>query len=650
MVGRTVLKQGVLQQKGFGKSTVNQNYPAGLRLHALRRLVDTKSPHICIYRSLGGIGDVLMTTPSLRAIKYDWPESKVVYATDLKYMNGALKDILTHNPYIDEIIAYQAAKGYHFDIQVDVTSTCVTKEKPRARIPNRIDMFADAIGVSLKKTGYTPIYRITNQEKTWAKAKIQRITKNQSQCLIGIQVKSSARNRTWPIDRVKQLALLLAQNPKFKVIVFDDVSEEKWNFINIEPILGFGIREVAALVNELNLIITPDSGLMHLAGALSIPNIAIFGGTDYKARINHYPNAVPVSRNNLSCYPCWYDSKGCNHSIACLQGITVDEVYHTTIDIIQKHISIGDLKRQKSTTNDYEEIESIEIKRDCGGLGDIINMTCAVKGLKLLNSKTDIHITVPTQYKSVFDNNPHITTCSSNRPIDRVTAVYNLTLADSKEEVRQISKKNMHPVSRQETYITETGGLVTPDTLIPELCLTQEEILWAKERFFTNPDFKYIAVALETAEKYRAWPFDKYMELLKLASDSHPDWCWCLIASQRLEKLPPYNVLDCSGFAIRRMFSIVQGSDIILTPDTSILHVAAAFNKPCIALFGPISSQSRCSHYKNTIVLKSDLECIPCWRNQDTICRSNESTNEYSDCMNAIKPETVLNSIKDIIK
>ena len=50
----------------------------------LDKLLRSASPKICIKRRLGGIGDVLMTTPLIKAMKMLIPQCHLIYATDLK--------------------------------------------------------------------------------------------------------------------------------------------------------------------------------------------------------------------------------------------------------------------------------------------------------------------------------------------------------------------------------------------------------------------------------------------------------------------------------------------------------------------------------------------------------------------------------------
>ena len=54
------------------------------------------------------------------------------------------------------------------------------------------------------------------------------------------------------------------------------------------------------------MLVTPDSAFFHLAGALDLPCVGIFGPTDGRVRGQDYPRArVLDARRTLRCVPCW---------------------------------------------------------------------------------------------------------------------------------------------------------------------------------------------------------------------------------------------------------------------------------------------------------------------------------------------------------
>jgi heptosyltransferase-2 len=82
------------------------------------------------------------------------------------------------------------------------------------------------------------------------------------------------------------------------------------------------------------------------------------------------------------------------------------------------------------------------------------------------------------------------------------------------------------------------------------------------------------------------------------------------------------------------LFSLVSG---VITNDTGLMHIAAALNKPLLALYGSSSPNFTPPLCENAIILKLNMQCQPCFKRT---C----SFNHY-DCMKNLKPEIVLAEI-----
>ena len=90
------------------------------------------------------------------------------------------------------------------------------------------------------------------------------------------------------------------------------------------------LRWSAALLARCRLLVSNDSALMHVAAALAVPVVALFGPTDWRRL---HPWGVPhrIVRRDLPCMPCFqYSSRplhcAANLDYACMRGIAVDEV------------------------------------------------------------------------------------------------------------------------------------------------------------------------------------------------------------------------------------------------------------------------------------------------------------------------------------
>jgi heptosyltransferase-2 len=84
------------------------------------------------------------------------------------------------------------------------------------------------------------------------------------------------------------------------------------------------VTEVTALINRCSLFLSNDSGLMHVAAALSVPQVALFGSTDPQKTAPLNAKAVVIHPTQVDCTPCF--KRRCPHDLECLKAITVDEV------------------------------------------------------------------------------------------------------------------------------------------------------------------------------------------------------------------------------------------------------------------------------------------------------------------------------------
>lgn len=87
------------------------------------------------------------------------------------------------------------------------------------------------------------------------------------------------------------------------------------------------LRETASVLAAAGVVVANDSGLGHLAAAIGVPTILLFGPTPH-ATLGRFPPNVTVLRAGLPCEPCWFSKPlaACAGRVDCLAGLTVDTV------------------------------------------------------------------------------------------------------------------------------------------------------------------------------------------------------------------------------------------------------------------------------------------------------------------------------------
>lgn len=155
---------------------------------------------------------------------------------------------------------------------------------------------------------------------------------------IGIAPFAKHPQKQYPINKTEALIQKLTDE-NYKIFLFGGGKKEKHiaEYIaeknpDVTSLVGkFPLEEEIAFINQLDAMITPDSGNMHIAALTSVKIISIWGATHPFAGFTPY---IPdeqfhiIQNNNLSCRPCSvFGNKPCyKNTIECLQLIDSEEI------------------------------------------------------------------------------------------------------------------------------------------------------------------------------------------------------------------------------------------------------------------------------------------------------------------------------------
>jgi heptosyltransferase-2 len=146
--------------------------------------------------------------------------------------------------------------------------------------------------------------------------------------------------KRWPQERYGELLDELVFKQDADVVIFGSAAEVSIAFaiasvMRRAPVILSGktsLAQLAALIACCDLVITNDSGPMHLASALQAPTLAIFGPTDEIATGPMSGKAI-VIKKKVECSPCLLRECPIDHR--CMTGISVEEVYHHAVQQLQ---------------------------------------------------------------------------------------------------------------------------------------------------------------------------------------------------------------------------------------------------------------------------------------------------------------------------
>ena len=620
----------------------------------LTHLFNSPMPRICIVRRLGGIGDVLMSTPLLKAIKTYIPHCELTYATDLNYSNGALAEVIRHNPYVDVLISFADAAKETYDYSIDITATGLAREKPGTLPPNRIDMFAEAVGIDVAMDPQ-PIYVVTPEEREEALEYIETILagrKRDEVEIIAIQVRSNDPRRTWPEVEVQKLIDLLAEDKKKHILICDwGGFTDKWEMEKDRVSTVFNMRQdkYGAILEQVDCVVCPDSSVLHLAGALDKKTVTIFGPIPAQCRINHYPNATALQLK-LPCSGCFYTPKcmkieNKTQHLKCMKDITAEMVKEAVNKKLKEPLKIRSYIMYGSTLSSKNQDPIVLIKRASNGIGDLLMATPGIEAAKKAYPGKEIHVAVQKDLMPILEHNPYIDkVLDIGSPINlkRYYILIDISSPCAKYESSRVRVGKRVEKSRVEIFSEAMGTREYLTSLTPSYYVSAEEKEFAKKFLNRNADLNKptVAFAMKSAEEYRNWPKENYKELFELLKDKVN-----IIIIDNKRDYDYEGTIDACGFSIRKSAAIISECNYLVTPDTGFLHFAAALEIPTIALFGPIDYKARCKGYKNITVIKSECEHMPCWKNAAIKCKKTGEVKGYSKCMKDIPTELVYQTL-----
>jgi lipopolysaccharide heptosyltransferase I len=335
---------------------------------------------------LSGIGDVVHTLPLLSALRKRYPHAYIVWLVQKK-----AEEVLLGHPYLDEIITFDRDKWIsrlwplikklrksRFDLVIDshgqfrsglfayITGAKVRlgfsakngkefnslftnfKAPPVPTDWHAVERYlalASLLGAETKRKEF--LIEIGETEKEYAERFLREKGIEKRELLVALNPGSSWKSKIWPSKNYAQLADILIRNSKGKVVLLWGPGEENLiesisNLMEEKSVIApkTGLKELASLISRCTLFIGSDSAALHIASALSIPSIGLYGPTDPQ-RNGPYGSGNVAIKKDLSILSC--PRRGCRKCKRqdCMELITVEEVVRQAENIIEELKFVG---------------------------------------------------------------------------------------------------------------------------------------------------------------------------------------------------------------------------------------------------------------------------------------------------------------------
>jgi ADP-heptose:LPS heptosyltransferase len=286
------------------------------------------------------IGDIVLTTPVIRCLKQQVPGAEVHYLTKRSFAG-----IITSNPYVDKMILLDESwdlmmhqlKDEGYDHIIDLHHNLRTLRIKRALktvpsvsfnklnfkkwlltackinlLPKQhiVDRYMETLGAfNVVNDGKGLDYFLPEKNKTTPKD----LPTSHQMGYIGIVIGAALNTKKLPVHKLKELC-----GQVMYPIVLLGGTEDTANgadIASVDPVKiynacgKFSLDESADLVRRSELIITHDTGLMHIAAAFKKPVISIWGNTVPEFGMGPYYGIDPIKNEraeikHLWCRPC----------------------------------------------------------------------------------------------------------------------------------------------------------------------------------------------------------------------------------------------------------------------------------------------------------------------------------------------------------
>lgn len=266
--------------------------------------MDWNNKRILLLRT-GGFGDLVLLTPVISEIKRRWPTAIV----DVCCI-GDYAPVFENNPDVHAVIDYPLRKEVAEAYNVWCFYEKAIEKHPDAHFTHATDLFAKILGFDGKHWSQfkQPKFFVSEEEKAWAKVQFPR---REGIKRLFVQGSTSSIARTYSSDHMSAVLFALQKTGEWEVMVAGKPDGEI-NFSDTPSIINLTnrkltFRQSCAVLEGSDVMLGSDSALLHVAGALNIPAVGLYGPFAGKLRTAYCPETVVIQAKG-KCAPCFHHS------------------------------------------------------------------------------------------------------------------------------------------------------------------------------------------------------------------------------------------------------------------------------------------------------------------------------------------------------
>ncbi|WP_224984990.1 glycosyltransferase family 9 protein [Geomonas agri] len=318
----------------------------------------------------GAIGDLLHMTPVIRALKGIYPHASITIMVSARVTAQLFAD----NPLVDEVVIFdkkgeqrtwggvfklwKRLRPKRFDLVLNYQrSNLKAWALVAAAIPCRVLVYhktrtrtihaildhlrpLKALGIDPETADRTLDFFPSEADHAFA-ARFIADNVLAGKRIVAFNPGTSSANKCWPIERFAELGdRLVAQHGAAVVVVGSRDEAPLADAIRagmqreMYDLCGCSLGELAALLGHCELMVTGDTGPMHIAAAVGTPVLALYGPISPVRSAPLGEKHRIVMHDELECCPCNSFKCKIQSFRLCMEMITVDEVARTAAEML----------------------------------------------------------------------------------------------------------------------------------------------------------------------------------------------------------------------------------------------------------------------------------------------------------------------------
>ncbi len=191
--------------------------------------------------------------------------------------------------------------------------------------------------------------KVSTQDRRWADEFLQGHGISEDHIVIGLNPGAAfGPAKCWPVENFRALTRMLIDDPGLSrrhvriVVLGTEKEKETGNEIcatfGQKAINAAGrtdLSQAIALINHMDLLVTNDSGLMHVGAALDRPLVALFGSTN-PVTTGPWSSRSMVVQNPMECAPCL--RRQCPSDFMCMRGLEPERVFEACMKQLKAYV------------------------------------------------------------------------------------------------------------------------------------------------------------------------------------------------------------------------------------------------------------------------------------------------------------------------